>query len=105
EDYLVSDAAKEALKREGEAPIPGLLDALHDTNINIRGAAIEILGAIGESDAIPDLIDSLNDIRRPWLYDDRICDIAIRALEAIGTPETKEVVTQWNIAHPPTPAP
>ena len=102
DDYLVSDAAKEALKREGEAPIPGLLDALHDSNINVRGAAIEILGAIGESDAIPDLIDSLNDIQRPWLYDDRICDIAIRALEAIGTPETREVVAQWKIAHQPT---
>jgi HEAT repeat protein len=75
------------------------MDALHSANENIRGAAIEILGAIGETDAIPDIIDSLGDIRRPFLYDERICDIAIRALEAIGTPETREIVQQWRATH------
>ncbi len=100
EDYLVCDAAKEALKREGKPPVPGLMEALHHPNENIRGAAVEVLGAIGDTDAIPDLIDALADIRRPWLYDDRICDIAIRALETIGTPETKEVVFQWRTTHP-----
>jgi HEAT repeat protein len=99
DDYLVCDAAKEALKRDGKPPIPGLLDALHSSNVNVRGAAIEVLGAIGEADAIPDIIDALADIRCPWLYEQRICDIAARALEAIGTPETQEVVEQWRATH------
>jgi HEAT repeat protein len=98
DEYLVGDAAKDALKTVGKPPLPGLMSALRSTNLNVRAAAIDIAGAIGEQDAIPDLIESLTDIRTLWLSDERMCDIAATALEAIGTPTALEAADQWRSA-------
>lgn len=105
DEYIVCDAAKEALKRAARPPVPALTDILHGSNVNMRGAAIEVLGSIRDTAAVPDILDCLADLRRPWLSDDRICDIAARALEAIGTPEAVENVRQWRALTDPTTAP
>lgn len=95
DEYMVCDAAKEALKQLGKPPMPALLDTLHSGNVNTRGAAIEVLGSVRDTSAIPAIVDCLSDLRRPWLSDERICDIAAKALDAIGTPESLEAVRQW----------
>jgi len=94
-DLLVCDGAKEALKKIARPPVPGLIDLLRGDDVNVRGAIIEILGSIKDAESIPDLLDCLTDIRNPWLSSDRICDLALRALEAINTPEARRVVEQW----------
>lgn len=114
DEYVVCDAAKETLKQVGQPPMPALVEILHGNNVNMRGAAIEILGSIRDADAVPSIVDCLSDLRRPWLSDERICDIAAHALEAINTPEAIEAVRQWQtfsqpntppvVAEPPIPA-
>lgn len=105
DEYVVCDAAKEALKAVARPPLPALTDILRGSNVNMRGAAIEILGSIRDVTAVPDILECLADLRRPWLSDDRICDIAARALEMIGTPEAVEGVRQWRALTEPTPEP
>jgi HEAT repeat protein len=100
EDYLVSDAAKEALKKICAPPAPDLVNAIHNANLNIRAAAIEILGAIKDVGAVPEIIDCITDIRKPWLSDQSISEIAARALESIGTPLALEAFRQWEQARP-----
>ncbi|MBI5669304.1 MAG: HEAT repeat domain-containing protein [Chloroflexi bacterium] len=95
EEYVVCDAAKETLKQVAQPPLPALVDILRGNNVNMRGAAIEILGSIRDTDAVPAVAECLADLRRPWLSDERICDIAARALMAINTPEAAEAVRQW----------
>lgn len=95
DEYVVCDAAKETLKQVGQPPMPVLVDILHGNNINMRGAAIEILGSVRDTTAVPTIVECLSDLRRPWLSDERICDIAARALEIINTPEAVEAVRQW----------
>jgi HEAT repeat protein len=95
DEYVVCDAAKEALKQIGTPPMPALVDTLHTDNVNTRGAAIEVLGSVRDTSAISGIAECLSDLRRPWLSDERICDIAAKALEAISTPESLEAVRQW----------
>jgi HEAT repeat protein len=100
EDYLVSDAAKESLKKICAPPAPELVSAIHNANLNIRAAAIEILGAIKDVGAVPEIIDCMTDIRRPWLSDQSISDIAALALQSIGTPLALDTFRQWEQARP-----
>ncbi len=95
EEYLVSDAAREALKKIVKPPLAELRNIVHSSDINVRGAAIDILGHIKDEDATQDIIDCLADMSRPWLSDQRICDIAAEALESIGTADALEAVKQW----------
>ncbi len=99
EGDLVCDSAKDTIKQIGQPPIPGLLGAIRSTNLNVRAAAIDIAGAIGAEDAVPDLIEALADIRTLWLSDQQICDIAASALEAIGNPQALEAADQWHKTH------
>lgn len=96
---LVCDAAGNAFAATGRASIPYLLRALESDNINMRGAAIEALGRIGDPVVVPDLTRCLNDEARPALSDQRNCDLAAVALNVIATPEALRHVLQWQADH------
>ncbi len=101
DDYLVCDAASEALKTRGRQAVPYLLSALRSPKPNVRGAAIEALGKIADPSTVPDLIACLSDVERPWLAEQRICDLAAHALNSIGTVEALQAVLQWRAANAP----
>lgn len=91
----VCDAAAEALVKRGAKAIPGLLKALESQNVSVRGAAIEALGQIADKSAVQALVKHLEDVERPWLAEQRICDLAARALLSIGTSEARRIVKEW----------
>lgn len=95
EEALICDAATEALTLQGQMALQNLLQAMSDEVPNVRGAAAEILGRIGDEQAIPYLVDALSDITTPRLETRRICDIAARALEHIGTEKALFALNQW----------
>lgn len=95
EDCLVCDAASEALARIGAPAVPGLIAALQDQNPDVRGAAIEALGRIGSSDVIEPLVACLEDTTTPRLENQRLCDMAADALEAIGSEAALDALMKW----------
>ncbi len=94
-EYLVADTAASALKTLGVSPIPGLLYAIRSPDLNVSAAAIDVAGAIGQQDAVPDLINALKDLRKTALSKQRICDLAVEALEKIATPEALGAAQAW----------
>ncbi len=94
-DYPVYEAAAEALTRLGAEAVPYLTRALRSTNTNLRGGAIRVLERIGDPASVPALAACLSDTECPRTGSQRICDLAARALEAIGTPEAQHAVQQW----------
>lgn len=103
QDYLVCDAVSEALKRVGQPAVPGLIALLESDNANVRGAAVEILGAVADAQAVPGLIARLFDTEYPWMSEEPISDIAERALLAINTFEARDAVRAWRRANPAAP--
>lgn len=89
------DAAAALLARRGRAALPAVLDALDSPNVNARGAAAEILYEMAPPEAIPRLMIALADNNTPWMQQERIGDIAARALEKIGTPKALQAVEWW----------
>ena len=83
------------LKGLGVCPIPGLLYALRSPDLNVSAAAIDVVGAIGEQDAVPDLIKALDDVRKMQHSSQRVCDLAAEALEKIDTPEAITALMKW----------
>lgn len=94
-DYLVSDSAAEALGRMGARAVPGLIDALSDPSVDVRGAAIDALGQIADPASVPALIRCLNDNNRPNREIARIADRAADVLERIGTPQALTALAAW----------
>lgn len=95
EDCLVCDAASEALARIGPLAVPGLITALQDENPDVRGAAIEALGRIGSEDVVAPLVACLEDTTTPRLENQRLCDMAAAALEAIGSEAALDALLKW----------
>jgi HEAT repeat protein len=93
---FVRRAAAEAL---GELRPPldtkGLLGALEDEDAFVRMAAAEALGRLGDTSAVPRLTEHLSDYGGADWDQQRVCDVAAAALEAIGTPEAMLAVKQW----------
>ncbi|MBL8145938.1 MAG: hypothetical protein JNL34_06095, partial [Anaerolineae bacterium] len=58
-------------------------------------AAAESLGRLGDEAAVPKLIEHLNDFGGADWDQQRVCDVAAAALEAIGTQEAAAAVVQW----------
>jgi HEAT repeat protein len=80
----------------GRAAVPGLLNALHDADGNVRRAAAWLLGKSGDARAVPGLIGLLPDTGGGMFgIGERVCDIAAEALERIGTPEALAAVEAW----------
>ena len=94
-DALVSDTAQDCLLRIARHPLPELVTTIRSANLNARAAAMRIAGTIGEEAAVADLIEGLSDLRRPWLVEQRICDIAAEALEAINNAEAQAALDHW----------
>ena len=60
--YSVRESAVEALRRIGDAEaVPGLLEALHDADADVRWAAAAALERIGDAAAVPGLLAALRD--------------------------------------------
>lgn len=95
EEAVVSDAAAEALAAIGKPAFEKLVHLLTDDNPTVRGAVVEILGKIGDEEAIPLLVDALADRMIPHLETRRICDIAAESLENIGTEKALFALNQW----------
>ncbi len=94
-DHLTADAAATELSRIGEPAVSALIAALSDENVNVRGNAAEALGRIGSEDAIPYLVDLLEDTEVPQRETQRICDIAANALRSIGTEQANMALRRW----------
>jgi HEAT repeat protein len=95
EDSMVYDVAASALSKRGEPAIPGLVAAISNDNVDLRGSAIEALGEIGSETAIPYLVDALQDTECPQWEDNSICDLAADALKRIGTEQALLALDQW----------
>jgi len=135
----ICDAAAEALERIGTpealtavaawrrdekctAALPGLLAVLRDSDADVRAAAIQALGELGDAAAVANLLELLADTAEPeteswetaepetesWetaletafasigkSYQQRDCDLAAAALERIATPEALAAVAEW----------
>ena len=93
---FVRRAAAEAL---GELRLPvqtaRLIEALDDEDVYVRMAAAESLGRLGVADAVARLIEHLNDYGGAEWDQQRVCDVAAAALEAIGTTEALAAVEGW----------
>jgi HEAT repeat protein len=93
---FVRRAAAEAL---GELRLPvqtePLIAALDDDDAFVRMAAAEALGRLGDAAAVPKLIEHLNDYGGAEWDQNRVCDVAAAALDAIGTQPAKTAVAQW----------
>jgi len=59
---------------------------------NTLGAAIEILGSVGDRAAVTRLIPFLSDQRRPWMGQKTLGDIAAHALISLGSSEALQAV-------------
>lgn len=94
ESTIVDEAAK-ILKSYGENAVDSILEALESPQINARGAAAEILYDLALPETTPQLVTALADTSTPWMQEERVCDIAARALEKIGTPKSLQAVAWW----------
>jgi len=100
---LVSDAAIQTLAALGKPAVPELIMLLDNESVDVRGRAIEALGIIGDPVAVPELTRLLYDMDIPRLEDSPICDIAARALKAIGTPDAQDALMHWRQGPDPAP--
>lgn len=86
----------EALGRIGDKSVVDvLLTYLKIGDEAVRWVCIEALGRLAEPRTIPELHQCLDDTRHPMWDDKRVCDMAVDALTAIGTPEAIQLVEDW----------
>lgn len=95
DDALVCDAAAQALAGQGKKVVASVIVALSSSNANVRGGAVEALAKIGDKEGVQPLVGLLTDAAQPWLAEDRICDLAARALLSIGTQDARSAVKKW----------
>jgi HEAT repeat protein len=94
--YIMTQQWRECIALENEA-LPGLIEALGHWDGIIRRGAAWVLGEIGETGAVPALIDLLYDTEGGMFgVGDRVCDIAAEALAKIGTEEAWDALDQWD---------
>ncbi len=94
-DTAICDAAALALSTKGEEALPGLIEAMTDPSADVRGVAAEALGKIGDEVAIPFLVDALTDTGELRLENSKVNDIAVKALERIGSEKALFALSQW----------
>lgn len=96
EDAFVRRAATEALGEIRVADtLPELLTVLHDDEVLVRWAGVEALRKLNDSRAVPALIECLEDTSSPSWEDNRLCDLAAVALEALGTETAQDALQAW----------
>jgi HEAT repeat protein len=77
----------EALVKIGTPAVPALIQALGDRSENVRRAAAEALGAIGDPQAVPALIQALGHETDPFADDWAVRRAAAWALGKLGDPQ------------------
>ena len=82
----VRAVAAEALVKIGTPAVPALIQALRDRSENVRFAAAEALGKLGDPQAVPALIQALGD--SDWY----VRRAAAEALVKIGTPAVPALI-------------
>lgn len=78
--------------------VPDLIFALHDPKPEVRGSAARALGMIGDEGAVESLQQRLYDKGKSNPYTlllERVCDIAAKSLQQIGTPKAIQAVEEW----------
>ena len=76
--------------------VPELIAACHDSEAGVRCNAAEALGMLGNAQAIESLQRNLSDTARcNHYFPDRVCDVAARSLQRLGTPESISIVEEW----------
>ena len=95
ENPNVRKEASEALQGIGKPAVPGLLKTLRSSNVDLRASVVQTLARMREPAAVSDLIDALADTEWPAFEEVRICDLAARALDQIGTREAQDAVGLW----------
>jgi HEAT repeat protein len=81
--------------RDRQAAVP-LIDCLRDEDSDVRGAAAEALGKLGDVRAVAPLSQLLDDKTRYLLWE-TISQVAQKALQAIGTPEALAALDAWKV--------
>lgn len=76
--------------------IKSLLSALKDADSHVRWAAVQSLIDRGNDQAVPALIELLEDNEGPYWEDQKICDLAVAALRRINSPEAQKAVEGWH---------
>ncbi len=89
EDKDVRYLAAKALEKIGKLAVQPLIDELGNNNSSIRICAVETLGKIGDSQAVNSLISTLRDDEE----DEIIREYAVYALENIGKPALKQIIS------------
>jgi len=100
-EFIIRASAIEALSKfNNPEVIDTLIGDLMDSDNYIRGAAVETLGAMKVARAAPDLVALLNDteLKHPGK---RICDLALKALMAIGTENALDAAVDWCVRQLP----
>jgi HEAT repeat protein len=75
--------------------VGGLLQASADTEVDVRAAAVEALGKVGSPASVQRLIECLSDTANVRYEGKRVCDLALIALEQIGTKEAKQAADRF----------
>jgi hypothetical protein len=91
-------AAASALGKIGDKSIaPRLLEMLRHAEINVAARIIETLGYFEETSAVEQIATYLNDSTTVYIGGESrpLNQIAVEALERIGTPEALETVKKW----------
>lgn len=75
-----------------------LIESLNDTHPMVRSFALEAVGRFLDERAVEPLEKLLSDIEA-WHVapPERICDVAARTLERIGTPNALKIVKEWRL--------
>jgi HEAT repeat protein len=96
-ESFVQQAAIQALGRvRDNGAVAALTPLLRHENDNVRWLVTRTLGQIGDRRAVPFLTERLRDTCQPHLQATRICDEAVQALRAIGTPDALAAVEGWD---------
>lgn len=85
---------KEALAAVKQQP-ERILPLLDGEDVEVRVNAIEKLGYLRDTVAIPKLVELLKDRKTKDKRKNRLCDLSAQALTRIGTPEALAAVEEW----------
>jgi HEAT repeat protein len=97
--YIMTQQWRECIAM-GVQATPGLIEGLSHWDGTIRRGAAWSLGEIGDADAVPALIESLQDLEGGMFgVGDRVCDIAAEALAKIGTPDAWDALDEWRTSN------